>query len=187
MPISVAGDGNYQVNVLPGTYYVMAVMDANNDRKTGITDGVGIYGTRHPVRGEPTAVSVFPGQTTSHINIEILASYIDEDGTMAEIEDGGRWEIKKQFGEPEDVFSITRNGRVNEEWKYWTKGLGFLWEANGIGWKLGDVEEFTPKTGITTKKDKNGTETPDTGNPIVTEQDDLSEAEQLPGVIYFGL
>ena len=186
MPISVAGDGNYQVNVLPGTYYVMAVMDANNDRKTGITDGVGIYGTRHPVRGEPTAVSVFPGQTTSHINIEILASYIDEDGTMAEIEDGGRWEIKKQFGEPEDVFSITRNGRVNEEWKYWTKGLGFLWEANGIGWELGDVEEFTPKTGITTKKDKNGTETPDTGNPIVTEQDDLSEAEQLPGVIYFG-
>ena len=97
MPITVAGEGNYQVNVLRGTYYVMAVMDTNNDGKTGITDGVGIYGTRHPVRGEPTAVGVFPGQTTSHIDIEILASYIDGNGNMAEIEDGGRWEVKKRL------------------------------------------------------------------------------------------
>ncbi|MCG8626133.1 MAG: hypothetical protein MJE68_29560, partial [Proteobacteria bacterium] len=48
IPISLTGDGNYQVSVLPGTYYVMAVMDANNDGTTGITDGVGIYGTRRP-------------------------------------------------------------------------------------------------------------------------------------------
>ena len=58
----------------------MAVMDANNDGQTGITDGVGVYGTRYPARGTPAAISVFPGETTSHINIEILASYIDEDG-----------------------------------------------------------------------------------------------------------
>ena len=149
MPISLAGDGNYQVSVLPGIYYVMAVMDANNDGTTGITDGVGIYGTRRPARGEPTAVSVLPGQTTAHIDIDILASYIDEDGNMAEIEDGGRWEIKKQYGEPEDIFRLTRNGRMNEEWKYWTKGIGFLWRANGAGWELGDEENFIPKDGIT--------------------------------------
>ena len=165
MPISLAGDGNYQVSVLPGAYYVMAIMDANNDGATGITDGVGIYGTRRPTRGEPTAVSVFSGQTTPHIDIDILASYIDEKGNMAEIEDGGRWAIKKQHGEPEDVFRLTRNGRMNEEWKYWTKGIGFLWRANGAGWELGNEENFTPKAGITSK------EAPTT--------------EQLPAHIYF--
>ena len=148
MPISLAGGGSYQVRVLPGIYYAMAVMDANNDGTTGITDGVGIYGTRRPARGEPTAISVFPGQTTAHIDIDIHASYIDEKGNMAEIEDGGRWEIRKRYGEPEDIFSLTRNGRVNEEWRYWTKGLGFLWKANGAGWELGNEEHFTPKDGI---------------------------------------
>ena len=148
MPISLAGGGSYQVSVLPGIYYVMAVMDANNDGTTGITDGVGIYGTRRPARGEPTAISVFPGQTTAHIDIDIHASYIDEKGNMAEIEDGGRWEIRKRHGEPEDIFRLTRNGRVNEEWRYWTKGLGFLWKANGAGWELGNEEHFTPKDGI---------------------------------------
>ena len=183
MPITVVEDGNYQVSVLPGTYYVMAVMDANNDGKTGITDGVGIYGTRHPVRGEPAPVNVFPGQTTSYINIDILASYIDKDGNMAEIEDGGRWEIKRLYGEPEDVFSITRNGRVNEEWKYWTKGLGFLWEANGVGWELGDVEEFTPKKGIAAKIAENRREA--SGDPTTMEQQNPPQVEQFPGFIYF--
>ena len=185
MPVSVAGDGNYQVNVLPGTYYVMAIMDTNDDQKTGITDGVGIYGTRHPVRGEPTAVNVFPGRTTSHIDIEILASYIDEDGNMAEIEDGGRWEVKRRLGEPEDVFSLTRNGRVNEEWKYWTKGVGFLWEANGVGWELGNMEEFTPKTGIAAQIEKSQPEALGFENPLATEQKALPQTEQLPGFIYF--
>ena len=148
MPISVASDGSYEVSVLPGSYYVMAIMDANDDQMTGIADGVGIYGTRHPVRGEPTAVSVFPGEITAHIDIEILAVYIDRDGNMAEIDDGGRWEIRKRYGEPEDIFRITRNGRLNEEWKYWTKGLSFLWKANGAGWESGNMETFTPKEGI---------------------------------------
>ena len=165
IPISLAGDGSYQVTVLPGTYHVMAVMDANNDGTTGITDGVGIYGTRRPTRGEPAAVRVFSGQTTPHIDIDILASYIDEEGNMAEIEDGGRWTIKKQYGEPEDIFRLTRNGRMNEEWKYWTKGIGFLWRANGAGWELGNEDRFTPKAGITAK------ETPTTN--------------QLPAHIYF--
>ena len=164
MPISVVGDGSYQVSVLPGIYYVMAVMDANSDRTTGISDGVGIYGTRRPTRGEPAAVSVFPGQTTAHIDIDILASYIDKEGNMAEIEDGGRWEIRKRYGEPEDVFRLTRNGRVNEEWQYWTKGLGFLWKANGVGWELGNEERFTPKDGIAVSGQ---TENTDSRQPMV--------------------
>ena len=165
MPISLAGDGNYQVSVLPGIYYVMAIMDANNDGTTGVTDGVGIYGTRRPTRGEPAAVNVFSGQTTPHIDIDILASYIDEKGNMAEIEDGGRWAIKKQHGEPEDIFRLTRNGRMNEEWKYWAKGIGFLWRANGAGWELGNEERFTPKAGITSEE--------------------VPTTQQLPAHIYF--
>ncbi len=185
MPISVTANGNYQINVLPGIYYVMVVMDANDDGKTGITDGVGIYGTRYPARGEPTAVSVFSGQTTSHIDIDILASYIDEEGNMAEIEDDGRWEIKKRLGEPEDVFRITRNGRVNEEWKYWTKGIGFVWEAKGVGWELGDMEEFTPKPGTAEKIEQIKTAAPGSGDASTTEQQDPLETEQPLGFIYF--
>ena len=154
--------------------------------QTGITDGVGIYGTRYPARGTPAAISVFPGETTSHINIEILASYIDEDGNMAEIDDGGRWEIKRRFGEPEDVFSVTRNGRVNESWKYWSKGIGYLWQANGAGWELGDMERFVPKQNIA-ETDKSiegsgfGTDTTATG----TEQNGVELLDKLPGFIYF--
>ena len=183
MPISVDEAGHYQVNVLPGIYYVMVVMDANKDGKTGVTDGVGIYGTRHPVRGTPAAISVFPGETTPHINIEILASYIDEDGNMADIDDGGRWEIKRRFGEPEDVFSITRNGRVNEEWKYWSKGIGFLWIASGAGWELGDAERFVPKANIAeTDNDPEGT---GIESGTVNEQNGVPIPESLPGFIYF--
>ena len=184
MPISVDENGHYDVNVLPGIYYVMAIMDANKDGKTGITDGVGIYGTRYPARGTPAAIIVFPGETTSHINIEILASYIDEDGNMAEIDDGGRWEIKRRFGEPEDVFSITRDGRVNEEWKYWSKGIGFLWKANGAGWELGDAEQFVPKQNIA--ETNNDAEGSGFGSAIVNEQNGAPIPDRLPGFIYFG-
>ena len=145
IPMSLSADGRYHVDVLPGRYYVMAVMDANDDGITGIADGVGIYGTRRPARGEPTPIHVFPGRTTPHIDIEMFASYIDEKGNMAEIEDGGRWDIKRRYGEPEDVFRLTRNGQIIEEWKYWTKGIGFEWRAVGAGWEFLGEDSFTPK------------------------------------------
>ena len=186
MPISISGDGSYQVNVLPGSYYVMAIMDANDDQKTGITDGVGIYGTRHPVRGEPTVVNVFPRQTTAHIDIQVLAIYIDADGDMAEIEDGGRWEIRQRYGEPEDIFPITRNGRLNEEWKYWTKGLSFLWKANGAGWELGNMEPFTPKKDIDLNLiDKSRTAVSGLENAESTDAPTMETIEQLSAFIYF--
>ena len=186
MPISVAGDGSYQVSVLPGNYYVMAVMDANKDGRTGITDGVGIYGTRYPTRGEPTMVNVFPGQATAHIDIDIYATYIDEEGNMAEIEDGGRWEIRKQYGEPEDIFRLTRNGRMNEEWTYWTKGLTFLWKANGAGWEFGGKEPFTPKKGITADQINRGkTETFELEDTTPDLPQNASTTEQLSAFIYF--
>ena len=152
IPISLLKDGRYHADVLPGRYYVMAVMDANGDGTTGISDGVGIYGTRRPARGEPTPIHVFPGRTTPHIDIEMFARYIDEKGNMAEIEDGGRWDMKRRYGTPEDVFRLTRNGQVYEEWKYWTKGIGFEWRAVGAGWEFLGEETFTPKNGTIGKK-----------------------------------
>lgn len=186
MPISISSDGDYQVSVLPGRYYVMAVMDANNDQKTGISDGVGIYGTRHPVRGEPTAINVFPGETTAHIDIDILAIYIDTDGNMAEIEDGGRWEIRKRYGEPEDIFRLTRNGRLNEEWQYWTKGLSFLWVEKGAGWELTDIKEFTTKKGIDANLiGKNNGQIRGLGNSEDTAKSAIETLKQFPAFIYF--
>jgi len=158
IPISLAADGHYRVDVSPGRYYLMAVMDANGDGTIGISDGVGIYGTRRPARGEPTAVNVFPGRTTPYIDIEMFASYIDEKGNMAEIEDGGRWQIRQRYGEPEDVFRLTRNRQVIEEWKYWTKGIGFEWQAVGAGWKFLREESFTPKKSPLTGRMEEGKE-----------------------------
>ncbi len=187
MPITVSGDGSYRVSVLPGSYYVMVVVDANNDQKTGIADGVGIYGTRHPVRGEPTAVHVFPGDTTAHIDIGVLAIYIDADGNMAEIEDGGRWEIRKLYGEPEDIFRVTRNGRLNEEWNYWTKGLSFVWKANGAGWELSNTESFTLKEDVDPKLIEPKLIEKDIGNENAEAPDasTMGAAGQLSAFIYF--
>ena len=143
--LNLENDGHYEVSMPPGDYYVMAVVDLDGDRKSGLGDGVGIYGTRHPVRSkELQRVSVFSDYITPHINIEIFAMYIDVEGNIAEIEDGGRSEIKLQYGVPEDVFQFTRFGRQIEEWCYWTQGVRFRFEAVGAGWKLQTRKDFEP-------------------------------------------
>ena len=143
--LNLEDDGRYEVAIPPGDYYVMAVVDLDGDRKSGLQDGVGIYGTRHPVRSKDLQrVSVFSDYITPHINIEISAMYIDVEGTIAEIEDGGRSEIKLQYGVPEDVFQFTRFGRQIEEWCYWTQGVRFRFEAVGTGWKLQTRKDFEP-------------------------------------------
>ena len=143
--LNLEDNGRYEVSVPPGDYYVMAVVDLDGDRKSGLQDGVGIYGTRHPVRSKDLQrVSVFPDYITPHIDIEIFAMYIDVEGNIAEIEDGGRSEIKLQYGVPEDVFQFTRFGRQIEEWCYWTQGVRFRFEAVGAGWKLQTRKDFEP-------------------------------------------
>ncbi len=143
--LNLEADGSYQVAIPPGDYYVMAVVDLDGDKKAGLQDGVGIYGTHRPVRGEPQLVSVFPGYITPYININILAVYIDVEGNIAELEDGHRSEIKLQYGDPEDVFNFTRFGRQIEEWWYWTQGVHFSFETIGAGWKLRNRKDFEPK------------------------------------------
>ena len=143
--LNLEDDGRYEVSIPPGDYYVMAVIDLDGDRKSGLRDGVGIYGTRHPVRSKDLQrVSVFSDYITPHIDIEIFAMYIDVEGNIAEIEDGGRSEIKLQYGVPEDVFQFTRFGRQIEEWCYWTQGVRFRFEAVGAGWKLQTRKDFEP-------------------------------------------
>ncbi len=145
--LNLEDNARYEVSIPPGDYYVMAVVDLDGDRKSGLRDGVGIYGTRHPVRSKTLQrVSVFSDYITPHIDIEILAMYIDTEGNIAEIEDGGRSEIKLQYGTPEDVFQFTRFGRQIEEWCYWTQGVRFRFEAVGAGWKLQTRKDFEPTT-----------------------------------------
>ncbi|MCG9128135.1 hypothetical protein JT359_11090 [Candidatus Poribacteria bacterium] len=144
MPLFLDENGTFLVDVQPGKYYVMAVVDINNDGQSGTSDGIGIFGTHQPVRGNPATITVFPGKTTSHVDIDIMASYVDEKGTMAEISDGGQWNLAMMYGEPEDIFKYTQNGKSIEEWMYWTRGLGFTFEADGAGWKLKDKNEFKP-------------------------------------------
>ncbi len=145
MPLFLDENGTFIVDVKPGKYYVMAVIDQNSDGKSGIKDGIGIYGTHQPVRGTPAAINVYAGKTTPHVDIDILASYVDEEGTMAELSHGGKWNIARMYGEPEDIFKYTQNGKLIEEWMYWTKGMGFYFEADGTGWKLTKQDKFNLK------------------------------------------
>lgn len=146
VPLILDEEGNYLVDVKPGRYFILVVLDQNRDGTSGLSDGIGVYGTHRPVRGTPAPVTVLAGKTTPHVDIDIMASYVDEDGTMSEIEDGGRWNIARMHGKPEDIFKYTQQGKQIEEWMYWTKGLGFRFVAEGAGWELKDQNEFEPKT-----------------------------------------
>lgn len=146
--LNLEDDGRYKVAVPPGDYYVTVAVDVDADGQTGLRDGVGVYGTRQPVRGTPQLVSVFNDFVTPHIDIEIFAMYIDSEGNIAEFEDGHRSEIKYQHGDPEDIFQFTRFGREFEEWWYWTQGHHFTFSRTPSGWKLQDQQEFEPKVSL---------------------------------------
>ena len=192
--LNLEGNGRYEVTAPPGGYYVMAIVDVDGNRKAGLQDGVGIYGTRNPVRGKPHLVSVFKGHTTPYVDIEISAMYIDEEGNMAEIEDGHRSEIRLQYGEPEDVLNFTRFGREIEQWWYWNQGVGFIFEAIGGGWRLQDHQNFEPKAGapqtanvLETQSEKSANGRTGTGSdPLDPEQEGESELGLLNAIIYYG-
>ena len=195
MPITLnlEGNGRYKVTVPPGGYYVMAIVDVDGNRKAGLQDGVGIYGTRYPVRGKPQLVSVFKGHTTPYVDIEIFAMYIDEEGNMAEIEDGHRSEIKLQYGEPENVFNFTRLGREIEQWWYWTQGVGFSFEAIGGGWRLQDRQNFEPETDspqtrneLEARPEKSADERTNTeSKPRRSNEEGVPELAFLNAIIYY--
>lgn len=160
MPLFMDDNGTFLADVKPGKYYVMAVIDQNSDGRSGLSDGIGIYGTHQPVRGTPATITVFPGKTTPHVDIDILASFVDEKGTMSELSDGDRWNIARMHGEPEDIFKYTDKGKLIEEWMYWTDGLAFQFEGNGAGWILKNSEKFEPNTqNISDKSDEKDVDT----------------------------
>ncbi len=184
MPLFIEDDGSYRVDVKPGKYYIMAVLDQNGDGRSGLSDGIGIYGTHLPVRGTPAAVNVLPNETTPHVDIDILASYIDEKGTMAELKDGGRWDIARIHGHPEDIFKYTRAGKTIEEWVYWTKGLAFQFVADGAGWKLKKQDEFQTKA-QGTEADTQDAENPQTAEHAKQTQPETSPITGQPVAIYY--
>ena len=168
MPLFLDDNGTFLADVKPGKYYVMAVVDQNGDGRSGLSDGIGIYGTHQPVRGNPATITVFPGKTTPHVDIDILASFVDEKGTMSELSDGDRWNIARMYGEPEDIFKYSDKGKLIEEWMYWSDGLAFQFEGDGAGWKLKNSEKFKPNTqNISEKSEDTETDT--------SENDDNSE------------
>ena len=165
MPLFIDENGTFLVDVKPGKYFIMAVVDQDGDRRSGLGDGIGIYGTHQPVRGHPAMITVFPGKTTPHVDIDILASFVDEKGTMSELSDGDRWNIVRMYGAPEDIFKYTDKGKLIEEWMYWTDGLAFQFEGDGAGWKLNSSEKFEPNTeNLAEKKQETETDTTDNGD-----------------------
>lgn len=145
MPAKIEEDGSYILPLNPGDYYVMAIVDTNGDNAAGVEDGVGIYGTRMPTQNPPQSVSVFENRITPYINIEIGGVYIDA-RNIAQINGGHRANIRKRYGEPEDIFKFSKFGKQLEEWWYWTQGVMFAFEKLGVGWELDKREEFEPSS-----------------------------------------
>lgn len=137
-------DGFYKTALEEGDYYLMAVADSNGDEKAASGDGVGVYGTNAPMVNLPQPISVFKGQITEHTDMYIRALYTDDQGNVAQISNASRYEIRQQYGEPEDIYRNTEFGRQVEEWWYWTKGISFKFETDGIGWMLKETNKFKP-------------------------------------------
>ena len=171
VPLEIESDGSYAYPLDVGDYYVMAIIDIDANHQAGIRDGVGVYGTNSPMMGKPQLISVFANRITPYIDIYISAIYIDDQGGIAQINDGNRRNIRQQHGEPEDIYQLTQFGRKVEEWWYWTKGVAFTFEADGPGWKLKDSEKFKPKVQPPTddsgniNTDKNNGNSNATANP----------------------
>jgi len=153
--LEVKDDGSYAYPLNAGDYYVMAIVDIDADHQAGIKDGVGVYGTNSPTTGKAEQISVFPDRITPYIDIYISAVYIDDQGGIAQINDGNRRNIRQQYGEPEDIYQFTQFGRKIEEWWYWTKGVAFTFESDGPGWNLTDSEKFEPKAQLPIDDDSN--------------------------------
>jgi uncharacterized protein (DUF2141 family) len=82
------GPGTFVTHVNPGTYYVTAVVDENNDGRFGPGDAVGFYGIDDITAAEaPPPVTVENGSLVGDLNIRIAAR-ITEDMKLAPIAPG---------------------------------------------------------------------------------------------------
>ncbi|MBM3235975.1 hypothetical protein FJZ31_06705 [Candidatus Poribacteria bacterium] len=183
VPLEIKDDGSYAYPLDAGDYYVMAIVDIDANRQAGIRDGVGVYGTNAPMTGKPQLVSVFTNRITPYIDLYISAIYIDDQGGIAQINDGNRRNIRQQYGEPEDTYQFTQFGRKIEEWWYWTKGVAFTFEADGPGWKLKDSESFKPKTPLSeveSRKSEVGSPSSELSNSQITAPDESVTANSYP-------
>lgn len=146
-PIVLDSFGNFVVALAPGPYYIMGIVDATADEQVGPGDGVAIYGARvGAVDGEiqPSRVYVWENRVTPYVHLSVSAVYTDQGGRYAALDDGSRGAIRRSLGEPNDRYRWNENGRLVEEWRYWSEGVAFTFAANGPGWTQIGTEEFTP-------------------------------------------
>ncbi len=146
-------DGYYTCSALPGSYYIMALIDLNKNGQIDQEDGIGFFGTGYlgmGYWGDPQKVYVIEGRTTPYVNISITAS-MGENRELIQTRDG----IRSYYGDPD---TIIENAQENtQEWWYWSRGISFTFkkvnEMDSIRWELVDKYEFDPKR--TESKDKN--------------------------------
>ncbi|GIX05708.1 MAG: hypothetical protein KatS3mg115_0111 [Candidatus Poribacteria bacterium] len=143
-PVLLDAFGNYRLSLPPGEYYLMAIVEGPGDQQVGMGDGIAVYGTRDVLSGTPQPVTVWEGRVTPYVFFWVRAIATDSEGGYAVLDDGQREYIRRRYGEPNDRFRYTRNGKTIEEWVYWLRGFSFRFVAEGPGWHLDDVERFTP-------------------------------------------
>ncbi len=138
-------DGFYTCSAPPGGYYIMALIDLDEDGQIDYEDGIGFYGTGYfgmGYWGDPQKVYIIEGRTTPYININITAS-IGKDGKLIQTRDG----IRSYYGDPDT--EIDKAEENTQEWWYWSRGISFTFkrvnETNKVKWEILDKYEFEPK------------------------------------------
>jgi hypothetical protein len=138
-PLNLDDDGSYNCSTPPGDYYIMAIMDHNDNDPADSGDGIGFYGAGY--WGAPQKVTVLEGRMTPYININVTASF-GPDGKTVPIRTPGS--IRLRYGEPDDIHTDSTLSHSTQEWWYWDKGIAFTFEETDAGWNLIDTYEFDP-------------------------------------------
>jgi len=140
VPLQLSDDGSYICSTPPGDYYIMVLVDCNDNGQIDSGDGTGFYGTGYlgsGCWGDPQRVTVLEGRTTPYVNISVTGM-LGRDGKPIQTRSG----IRSYYGDPDSVYDT---GDTTQEWWYWTKGIAFTFEKTDTGWDLIDTYEFNPK------------------------------------------
>lgn len=143
-PTLLDRDGNFVLTTEPGRYYLTALVEASEDEKMGIGDGVAVYGTRNPISGTPAPILVIEGRLTPFISMEVTAVVTDSEGSYALLDDGYRAAICACYGEPNTRVYRHESDQLIEEWWYWALGHSFSFVAEGPGWRFLGMDTFKP-------------------------------------------